>query len=85
MRNSREFEVHLRCSNCLRPTVSIVAVPREPDAPSTIEELAESAALRRLTFSCNHCESTCGHIVAITQPADMDGVRLEPERVRYSA
>lgn len=77
----REFKVHLRCSNCVRPAVRAVVVPRVEDAPSTISEFLESAALSSLNFCCSKCESTSGVLVAVT----MEGEGVEPEEVELPA
>jgi hypothetical protein len=66
MTHLREFTMHLRCSNCVRPSVQTVAVPRVEEAPSTIDEFLSSAAMTNVPFHCRHCEGTSGILVAVT-------------------
>lgn len=58
--------MHLRCANCVRPSVRAVVVPRIEGAPSTIDEFLESAALTNAPFRCEQCEGTSGILVAVT-------------------
>lgn len=62
----REFSMHLRCSNCVRPSVRTIAVPRAEGAPSTVDEFIGSAAMAGVAFRCPHCESCAGVLVAVT-------------------
>lgn len=77
----REFTVHLRCANCVRPASRKVAVPRVEDAPSTVSEFMESALLNSLVFCCAKCESSVGVLVAVT----MEGRDVEAEEVDVAA
>ncbi|MBX4944613.1 hypothetical protein [Rhizobium binae] len=59
----REFELQIRCENCMRETTRVLSVPRIDDAPGDVEELLESGFLRSLRFSCVRCESAIGLLV----------------------
>jgi hypothetical protein len=73
----REFSVHVRCTNCVRPATRKVVVPRVEDAPSTVSEFMDSALLANLVFCCSQCEGTAAALVAVT----MEGEEVELEEV----
>ncbi|KFC73221.1 hypothetical protein FG93_01965 [Bosea sp. LC85] len=60
------FLIHLRCPNCMRNLESCLDVPAVDDAPTTPEELADSAFLQRQRFLCIQCDSAIGTIIGIT-------------------
>jgi hypothetical protein len=68
--------MHMRCANCVRPVTQTVSVPRVEDAPSTVDEFLESAALSSVPFHCRQCESTSGILVAVTLDGE-DGEEAE--------
>ncbi|MGZ2455483.1 hypothetical protein ACVINH_000509 [Rhizobium anhuiense] len=61
---SREFELQIRCENCMRESTRLIKVPRIDDAPSDVEELMESGLLGNLRFSCAKCDSAIGLLVS---------------------
>ncbi|MBS9476202.1 hypothetical protein [Ancylobacter radicis] len=61
------FRLHLRCEQCVTECKRILDVPRADDAPTDIEELLESAFLRRQNFICGVCESPIGVIAAVAK------------------
>lgn len=75
MPTCREFSMHLRCNNCVRPSVRSVVVPKVEGAPSTVEEFLNSAAMEGVPFHCRYCESSIGTLVAVTMVgADIEEV-----------
>ncbi|ARM12097.1 MULTISPECIES: hypothetical protein [Rhizobium] len=63
---SRQFELQIRCENCMRESARLISVPRIDGAPSDVEELLESGFLRSLRFSCAKCDSAIGILVAVS-------------------
>lgn len=59
------FALHIRCSNCLRESVKEIF--GGDGGPSDVEELIESGLVERVQFSCVHCESVIGQLVAVTK------------------
>ncbi|CAH1670577.1 MULTISPECIES: hypothetical protein [unclassified Chelatococcus] len=59
------FSLHTRCHNCRRLMVMSVDVPDEEDAPTTVDDLVESALILRLPFSCSGCQHNIGTLVAV--------------------
>lgn len=72
MPGTRSFTVFMKCENCLLPDEYKLAVPIQEEAPSTIDELLESAALASIPFKCRRCESTIAKVVAVKQPEAVD-------------
>lgn len=58
------FALHIRCSNCLRESVREIF--SDERGPSDVEDLIESGLIEKVQFSCHHCESAIGQLVAIT-------------------
>jgi len=61
------FRLNVVCQNCRRAYACDLAVPDEDDAPSTIDDLVESAFLAQQRFICPKCESAIGLVTAIRQ------------------
>lgn len=61
------FKLHVRCSNCTKDTFQRLEVPDVDDAPRDVEQLMESALLRRQVFACRKCQNPIGQLVAVTQ------------------
>jgi hypothetical protein len=72
MSGRRLFVVYLKCDCCLRVQAHNLRVPIEEDAPSTVEELIDSAALRNIRFSCPDCDSSIATTVAVKDPVMED-------------
>lgn len=62
-----QFRVFQKCENCRRRSSSLLDVPDVEDAPTTVDELVESALLARQPFLCEVCESTIAIIVGINK------------------
>ena len=62
---SLEFELHIRCENCMRESVRAVTVPGADDAPRDVDELLESVFLSSLRYSCQKCQSPIGRLFAV--------------------
>lgn len=60
----RSFALHIRCSNCIRESTKEIYAGEA--GPSSVDELIESGLIERVQFSCVHCESVIGQLVAIT-------------------
>lgn len=60
------FKVHARCLSCLRESTSTVDIPAVDDAPTTVEEFLESAALSTMRFQCAGCDSPIAAVVGVT-------------------
>ena len=60
---SRQFDLQIRCENCMRESERRVSVPDVEDAPTTVDELIESCFLANLRFCCPRCESAIGRLV----------------------
>ncbi|MCO4316312.1 hypothetical protein M8997_003880 [Phyllobacterium sp. 21LDTY02-6] len=63
--SSRVFALHIRCSNCLKESVQEIFGGQS--GPSDVEELIESGLIGQVRYSCVHCESAIGQLVAITE------------------
>lgn len=61
------FTLRLRCHHCLRITCRELISPDLDDAPTDIDELLESAWLRRQTFACGQCDNPIATIVSVRQ------------------
>ncbi|MBP1852143.1 hypothetical protein J2Z17_003598 [Rhizobium halophytocola] len=61
------YELHIRCENCMREASRIVSVPQVDDAPEDVEELLGSGLLANLRFKCSHCDSAIGRVFAVTR------------------
>jgi hypothetical protein len=59
------FALHIRCSNCLRESVKEIF--GGAGGPADVEDLIESGLIEKVQFSCIHCESAIGQLVAITR------------------
>lgn len=62
---SRIFTLHVRCSNCIRESVKEIYGGEY--GPSSVDELIDSGQIERVRFSCVHCESVIGQLVAIIE------------------
>lgn len=62
-RPSREFELQIRCENCMRESSRRVSVPGVDDAPADVDELIDSAFLANLKFCCLQCKGMIGRLV----------------------
>lgn len=67
MAYAASFELHLRCANCRKDAIRRLDVPAVDDAPSTIDELMESAFLAAQRFTCAKCESPTGTIIGVNK------------------
>lgn len=63
------FELFFYCNCCMSNVSSILDVPNVEDAPRDVEELAESALLRRQRFVCERCDGAIGTLVGISRRA----------------
>lgn len=63
----RAFTLHIRCTNCMRPTTRCLTIPVCADMPADADELAESAVLGNLTFRCDYCEGMIGQLFDVTR------------------
>jgi hypothetical protein len=61
------FKVHVRCDNCLRDDSHVLDVPDADEAPTSVDDLAESAFLERQRFTCSRCEYPIGLVTGIAQ------------------
>ena len=61
------FKLHIRCENCVHDTARVLEVPDAEDAPTSIDDLLESAYLARQRFVCIHCDNPIGLIASIMQ------------------
>ncbi len=68
----RVFNLHLRCSNCLRESERRIDVPAVDDAPEDIDELIESGLLGEMRFHCMDCQCLVGNIIGIGQEKNYD-------------
>ena len=64
----------------MRDSERNLSVPCVDDAPSDVAELVESAALQRLTFRCNDCDSAIGRIIDVTGGHSPTGTRTGGNR-----
>ncbi len=62
------FTLHIRCFNCLRERAKDIEVCES--GPMNVEELIESGLLSQVKFSCFHCDSVIGQLIAITNTQD---------------
>lgn len=62
-----QFNVFLKCENCRRRSCRTLDVPDVEDAPTTVDELTESAFLARQVFTCEVCDSTIATIIGINR------------------
>lgn len=60
------FELHIRCDNCMRESVTEVNVPDVDDAPLDPEDLLGSAFLQSIPYRCRHCDGVIGRLFSIT-------------------
>lgn len=65
------FTMRLRCHHCLQITCRELMSPDVEDAPSDVEELLESAWLRRQSFACGQCDNPIATLVSIRQEDDL--------------
>lgn len=68
------FKLHIRCENCVHDTARVLDIPVDDDAPTTIDELLESAFLARQRFVCIHCDNPIGLIASIKQVWDREPI-----------
>lgn len=61
------FRLQVHCANCLDRTSYQLDVPQAEDAPTTEDELLESAFLQSQKFVCRKCEYTIGTLVALSK------------------
>lgn len=61
------FKLHVRCDNCVRDVAQILEVPMADEAPTSIDDLLESAFLERQRFVCVHCDNPIGIIASIVK------------------
>lgn len=61
------FRLHLHCANCLNRTSYQLDVPDVEDAPTTEDELLESAFLASRKFECKKCQYPIGTLVALSK------------------
>ncbi|MBS7545079.1 hypothetical protein [Ancylobacter oerskovii] len=59
------FAIHICCDSCSSTSAKRLDVPDVEDAPTTVEELLESALLARQTFCCEVCESRIAYVTSI--------------------
>lgn len=62
----RAFTLHIRCTNCMRPTTRGLTFPVCADMPTDADELAESALLGNMKFRCGYCEGMIGQLFNVT-------------------
>lgn len=61
------FKIFVRCCDCLSNGSVRLDIPDVEDAPTSVDELTESAALGSVRFTCAKCEGTIGDIFGINQ------------------
>lgn len=61
------FKLFIRCCDCLAVSSKRLDVPDFDDAPTSVDELVESAFLADVRFGCQRCDSSIGEIVGINQ------------------
>lgn len=59
------FELGVRCHNCRKHHVSHLAIPDEEGAPTSVDELLESAFLTDIRFRCTRCDGSIGSIITV--------------------
>lgn len=61
------FHVHSRCLNCDNMSTRTIKIPAgAEDAPTSVDEFLDSAALANFPFMCRLCDSSIATIVAVT-------------------
>jgi hypothetical protein len=65
-KSGRMFGLHTRCVNCLKDTTIEIFMPYTEGAIDAVD-LAESAALGNVPFSCARCGGVIGQIVGVTK------------------
>lgn len=63
----KEFNLHVRCSNCSRESGQTVSVPIGEGSPEDLEQLLESSALQNTPYQCRHCESVIGQLFGVSE------------------
>lgn len=61
------FKIRTRCLNCRKDAAHVLSVPAEEDAPTSVDELLESAFLQRQVFTCQKCESQIAIVTAVSK------------------
>ena len=59
------FKIVVRCHNCRHDVCRRLDVPNVEDAPTTVDELIESAFMSSLRYSCEGCETPIGTVISI--------------------
>ena len=62
-----QFNIFLKCENCRRRSCRNLDVPDVEDAPTSVDDLVESALLSRQVFKCDVCDSTIATIIGINR------------------
>ncbi|RWF41616.1 MAG: hypothetical protein EOS46_27880 [Mesorhizobium sp.] len=65
-KETRDFTLHVRCTNCLRETALLVEIPDEEGAPADADDLVESGCLEHVRFQCGPCESVIAQLIGIS-------------------
>lgn len=66
------FRLHLHCANCLARASYQLDVPDVEDAPTTEDELMESAFLSSQKFECKKCQYPIGTLVALSKIPELE-------------
>lgn len=66
LKSHAPFELHIRCQNCERESVSVLDVPMGDNMPRDPDELLDSVFLETVPYRCRHCDSVIGRLFAIT-------------------
>lgn len=85
MRTEMVFQLHMTCSNCLRPSVRDVVIPPVDDAPYDVDSFLESGLARSLQFHCGHCDSAIARLVAVTIDRERSPATPEQEMLSWAS